>query len=101
MKHICHLCNKEYDCGRDCAEPQSDVPCPECASNMDVTTQTIECLPKEARDAIVKTIREVQFRLSACWRDGFTKHSVGFDNIFNFSVRVLLTKEDKKNGQNN
>lgn len=97
MKHKCHVCNKDYDCGKNCVGSE-DEPCIECVEKMDVTTDTIECLPKEARNAISETIREVQFRLSAVWRDGFTKHDVFFDTEVpdSFSVKILLRKEYEK-----
>lgn len=95
MKHTCHCCNKEYDCGRDCAEPESDAACPECLGKMDVTHQTIECQSKEARMKIKETLLEVQFRLSACWRDGFVKHDVSYTTTDGFAVHVSLTKEKK------
>ena len=94
-KHICHCCRKEYDCGKDCTGPD-DFPCDACLSKMNVEDNAIQRLPKEAREAINKTIKEVQFRLSAAWPDGFTKHNVRFITDGQFAVSVLLTKEDKK-----
>ncbi len=99
MKHICHLCNKEYDCGKDCVGPV-DHPCQDCTATMGVEELAIQCLSAAARMQISKTCKEVQFRLSAVWPDGFTGHDVRYVTVGNFSVNVLLSKEDK-NGQNN
>ncbi len=95
MKHRCHVCKKDYDCEKDCNGPL-DYPCPECISKMGVEEQTIQCLSGAAREAIAKTVREIQFRLSAAWKDGFTKHDVRFSTKENFAINVWLTKEEKK-----
>lgn len=44
MKHLCHVCKKEFDCGKNCNGPQ-DYPCDECISKMSVEDQAIQCLP--------------------------------------------------------
>lgn len=46
---------------------------------------------------IAKTCKEVQFRLSAAWKDGFNKHDVRYvTGDGNLGVKVSLTKDDKK-----